>query len=91
MAAAALALPGTALALPNDNDAQAGVAGCIDNLYGNATNDRPDGPGVLASISPGPHTLSGGFLSVGEVQQLVREIAPDATGVEVNQLMCTFP
>lgn len=31
-----------------------GVGGCIDQLYGNATNPRPDGHGVLPSQSPGP-------------------------------------
>jgi hypothetical protein len=31
-----------------------GVGGCIDQLYGNATNARPSGHGVLPSQSPGP-------------------------------------
>lgn len=31
-----------------------GVGGCIDQLYGNATNPRPSGHGVLPSQSPGP-------------------------------------
>ena len=92
VAIAALALPGSALALPNDAaDNGNGVGGCIDNLHGNATNDRPDGPGVLPSSSPGPHTLAGGFLSVGEVQQAANVIAPDATGREVNEFICLFP
>lgn len=31
-----------------------GVGGCVDQLYGNATNPRPSGHGVLPSQSPGP-------------------------------------
>jgi hypothetical protein len=31
-----------------------GVGGCVDQLYGNATNVRPGGHGVLPSQSPGP-------------------------------------
>lgn len=92
VAIAALALPGAALALPNDAaDNGNGVGDCIDNLHGNATNDRPDGPGVLPSISPGPHTVAGGFLSVGQVHQAAKLIAPDATGREVNEAICLFP
>jgi hypothetical protein len=92
VAIAALALPGAALALPNDAaDNGNGVGGCIDNLHGNATNPRPDGPGVLPSISPGPHTVGGGFLSVGEVHQAAKVIAPDANGREVNEAICLFP
>src|SRR3954447_25670218 len=39
-------------AAPGDNGN--GVGGCIDSLYGNATNPRPSGHGVLPSQSPGP-------------------------------------
>ena len=47
-----LCILGTASAAPGD--AGEGYGGCIDNLYGNATNPRPDGNGVLPSQSPGP-------------------------------------
>ena len=39
-------------AAPGDNGN--GRGGCIDTLYGNATNPRPSGHGVLPSQSPGP-------------------------------------
>jgi len=56
------ALAGTAfLAIGLATPAQAapgehgnGVGGCIDQMYGNATNARPSGHGVLPSQSPGP-------------------------------------
>ncbi len=52
-AAVALTLPsGAAVAAPGDNGK--GAAGCIDQLYGNATNPRESGHGVLPSQSPGP-------------------------------------
>jgi len=49
-AVAALALAGVAQAAPGDNGN--GIGGCIDSLYGNATNPRPSGNGVLPSQSP---------------------------------------
>jgi len=57
VAAAALifgtvALAGAAQAAPGENGN--GVGGCIDSLYGNATNPRPSGNGTLPSQSPGP-------------------------------------
>lgn len=48
--AAGVAAP--AMAAPGDHGN--GVGGCIDQLYGNATNPRPSGNGVLPSQSPGP-------------------------------------
>jgi hypothetical protein len=36
-----------------------GVGGCVDSLYGNATNPRPSGNGVLPSQSPGPFVNTG--------------------------------
>ncbi|HEU5043874.1 MAG TPA: hypothetical protein VFT75_07060 [Nocardioidaceae bacterium] len=48
--AAGVAAP--AMAAPGDHGN--GVGGCIDQLYGNATNPRPSGHGVLPSQSPGP-------------------------------------
>jgi hypothetical protein len=41
-----------ATAAPGDHGK--GVGGCIDQLYGNATNPRPSGHGTLPSQSPGP-------------------------------------
>src|ERR1041384_4305866 len=52
-----LALSGAALAAPGDNGN--GQGGCIDNFYGNATNPRPSGNGVLPSQSPGPFVNTG--------------------------------
>src|SRR5947199_9943565 len=48
---------GAAQAAPGDNGN--GVGGCIDSLYGNATNPRPSGHGVLPSQSPGPFVNTG--------------------------------
>ena len=48
----ALGLAAPAFAAPGDHGQ--GVGGCIDQLYGNATNPRPSGHGVLPSQSPGP-------------------------------------
>ena len=43
---------GAAQAAPGDNGQ--GVGGCVQILYGNTTNPRPSGHGVLPSLSPGP-------------------------------------
>jgi hypothetical protein len=48
----ALGLAGPAGAAPGDHGN--GVGGCIDQLYGNATNPRTSGHGTLPSQSPGP-------------------------------------
>ena len=48
----ALGMAGPAAAAPGEHGN--GVGGCIDQLYGNATNERPSGHGVLPSQSPGP-------------------------------------
>ena len=56
-----------------------GAGGCIDQLYGNATNERESGHGVLPAVSPGPWALdrSTGEVSfgitLGEVIKLGRE------------------
>lgn len=47
-----VSLAGPAMAAPGDHGN--GVGGCIDVLYGNATNPRDSGHGVLPSQSPGP-------------------------------------
>jgi hypothetical protein len=95
--AACLAVPafsGTAFAAPGANGN--GVGGCIDNLYGNATNARPSGNGVLPSQSPGPWVNNDGFgLTVGDVHQAAHDIygapAGNYTGQDVNQAICLFP
>jgi hypothetical protein len=87
-----LALSSAALAAPGDNGG--GVGGCIQTLYGNTTNPRPSGNGVLPSQSPGP------FLnippapnepprndrtrgpSVGDVNGLIKEAAGAGTNVQ---------
>ena len=48
----AVASAAPAFAAPGDNGE--GFGGCVDNFYGNATNPRPSGHGVLPSQSPGP-------------------------------------
>lgn len=92
---------GPAAAAPGDNGK--GVGGCISgNFYGNTTNDRPSGHGVIPSQSPGPwvnnpsdpdNPTEGS--SVGDITQLVHAaIGPPAgeyTGRDVAELMCTFP
>lgn len=76
-----------------------GVGGCVDNFYGNATNPRPSGNGVLPSQSPGPF-VNTGFnepprndrtrgLSMGDVQQLGHDAG--LTGNEILDVVCTFP
>jgi hypothetical protein len=92
--ALSLALAGIAQAAPGDEGQ--GVGGCVDNLYGNATNERPSGNGVLPSQSPGPFVNTGvnepprndrtRGLSVGEVMQL-----SPLSGRETLDVVCTFP
>lgn len=53
-AAALLSLGAAAPASAAPGDHGNGVGGCIDQLYGNATNPRDSGHGVLPSQSPGP-------------------------------------
>ena len=48
----AIGLSSPANAAPGDHGN--GVGGCVDQFYGNATNARPSGHGVLPSQSPGP-------------------------------------
>ena len=48
---------GPALAAPGDNGN--GVGGCVDDFYGNATNERDSGNGVVPSQSPGPFVNTG--------------------------------
>lgn len=95
--AAMLSVFGTALAAPGDNGK--GNGGCVDNLYGNATNPRPSGNGVLPSQSPGPFVNTGENepprndrtrgLSVGDVMQLAHDVG--LNGQETMEIICTFP
>ena len=80
-------------------DSGSGNGGCIDNLYGNATNERPSGNGVLPSQSPGPFVNTGvnepprndrvRGISVGDVMQITTGLG--LTGAETMDLICTFP
>ena len=95
-----LALAGIAQAAPGDNGN--GVGGCIDSLYGNATNPRPSGNGVLPSQSPGPW-LNTGFNepprndrvrgpSVGDVNGLIKDAVGPGTNVQdFCRAFGTFP
>lgn len=76
-------LVGTAQAAPGDNGN--GVGGCIaGTFYGNTSNPRPSGNGVLPSQSPGPFLNTGPNepprndrtrgLSVGDANQLGGEL-----------------
>ena len=86
-----------AFAAPGDSGD--GYGECIDNLYGNATNPRPSGNGVLPSQSPGPF-VNTGFnepprndrtrgLSVGDVMQITTALG--LNGQETMEIICTFP
>ena len=96
-AAAILSSAGMAHAAPGDSGN--GTGGCIDNFYGNATNPRPSGNGVLPSQSPGPF-VNTGFnepprndrtlgASVGDVMQA--GTAAGLTGAQIQAIICTFP
>ena len=75
------------LAAPGDHGQ--GVGGCIDDVYGNATNERPGGHGVLPSQSPGPFVNTGVNVaprndrvrgaSIGDVQKGLRELGLDGS------------
>lgn len=88
---------GPALAAPGDNGN--GVGGCVDNFYGNATNERPSGHGVLPSQSPGPFVNTGANepprndrvrgSSMGDVQQFAHDFG--LNGHETLAVVCTFP
>lgn len=97
MSATALTVAGTALAAPGDNGN--GNGGCVDNLYGNATNPRPSGNGVLPSQSPGPFVNTGvnepprndrtRGISVGDVMKGATALG--FNGAETMAFICTFP
>ena len=87
-------------AAPGDNGN--GVGGCIDSLYGNATNPRPSGHGVLPSQSPGPF-VNTGFnepprndrqrgLSVGEFNGILKDaVGPGTNTQDFCRAFGTFP
>ena len=53
----AVGLAAPAMAAPGDHSN--GVGGCIAGaLYGNTSNPRPSGHGVLPSMSPGPWQMN---------------------------------
>lgn len=97
---AALVFSGIAYAAPGDNGN--GIGGCIDSLYGNATNPRPSGNGVLPSQSPGPF-VNTGFnepprndrvrgVSVGDVNGIIKDLAGPGTNVQdFCRTFGTFP
>ena len=83
-----------AFAAPGDTDQ--GYGGCVDNFYGNATNPRPSGNGVLPSQSPGPFVNNptdpdnpSEGLSVGDVMQVTTSLG--LTGQESMEAICLFP
>ncbi len=95
---AALAATTVAPAFAAPGDHGRGNGGCVDNFYGNATNPRPSGHGVLPSQSPGPwvndpldpdNPTPGP--SVGDVIQAVRLAVPDVNGGDVIPLLCSAP
>ena len=96
---AVVALAGVAQAAPGDNGN--GDGGCIDTFYGNATNPRPSGNGVLPSQSPGPFVNTGANepprndrirgARVGDVKQVRRDPADRVQHPGILPSVCTFP
>lgn len=93
-AAVGVSVISPAFAAPGDHGS--GYGGCVDNFYGNATNERPSGHGVLPSQSPGPwvnnpldpdNPTPGP--SLGDVMQVGHTLG--ATGHQVLDVVCTFP
>ena len=90
--AAASVVP--ALAAPGEHGS--GFGGCVDNFYGNATNPRASGHGVLPSQSPGPwvnnpadpdNPTAGP--SIGDVMQALTALG--IMGPEAQAIVCSFP
>ena len=90
--ASSVAVP--AFAAPGDNGS--GFGGCVDNFYGNATNPRPSGHGVIPSQSPGPwvnnptdpqNPTPGP--SMGDVMQYFTALG--IHGQDAQHIICTFP
>ena len=97
---AVFTLAGAAQAAPGDNGN--GIGGCIDSLYGNATNPRPSGNGVLPSQSPGPWVNTGvndpprndrvRGPSVGDINGLIKDALGAGTNVQdFCRTVGTFP
>ena len=92
----------SAQAAPGDNGN--GVGGCTAGvLYGNTTNPRPSGNGVLPSQSPGPFVNTGvnepprndrvRGVSLGDVHQIAHDTfgtpgEAGYTGRDVNAFFC---
>lgn len=99
VAATGVLLSATALpAFAAPGDYGKGYGGCVDNLYGNATNERPSGHGVLPSQSPGPFVNTGynepprndmvDGLGVGDFMQITTAFG--LNGKESMELICIF-
>ncbi|MEO6099324.1 MAG: hypothetical protein ABIQ34_03260 [Tepidiformaceae bacterium] len=96
---AALAAASIVPAVAAPGDSGSGFGGCVDNFYGNATNPRPSGNGVLPSQSPGPF-VNTGFNepprndrvmgpSMGDVMQFLTALG--IHGQAAQTIVCTFP
>ena len=86
---------GSAQAAPGDNGK--GFGGCVQNFYGNTTNPRPSGHGVLPSQSPGPWvnvptdpTNPTWGPSMGDVMQYATATL-GINGQDAQAWICTFP
>ena len=93
--AVALGSAAPAFAAPGDNGN--GVGGCISgDLYGNTSNPRPSGHGVLPSQSPGPSVNNPTDPSnptpgpsVGDVNQAIHASdAAAAAGIHSTSQLC---
>jgi hypothetical protein len=85
---------GSAQAAPGDNGQ--GFGGCVQNFYGNTTNPRPGGNGVLPSQSPGPWVNNPADpnnptmgISMGGVMQFLT--ATGIKGQDAQAVICLFP
>ena len=94
--AGAIAISSVLPAFAAPGDTGSGLGGCIDNIYGNATNPRPSGNGVLPSQSPGPW-VNTGFndpprndrtlgISIGGIMQIGHSLG--ANGQQVFDFIC---
>ena len=101
VAAAAALSVAPAIAAPGENGN--GVGGCTaGNFYGNTTNPRPSGNGVLPTQGPGPWVNNPSDpknptpgMSIGEAHQFAHAVAGapagNYTGRDINQILCSTP
>ncbi len=92
--ASAIAPIGVASAAPGDSGQ--GFGRCVDNFYGNATNARPSGHGVLPSQSPGPWVNNPADPdnptpgpSMGDAMQFLMNLG--FYGQDAQDVICAFP